>query len=295
VSLPRRPLGKSALSVSIVGFGAGPLGDARLSEATVDALVGAALDRGVTLFDTAPSYGTSEARLARALGVRRKEVVLATKGGYGVEGVADWTPDVIRLGIEQALGRLRTDVIDVFFLHSCDVATLERGEVLDALERARSAGKIRLAGYSGDEEPLRWAVRSRRFDVVECSVSLLDRAALEATTLEAREHGIGVFAKRPLANGAMGSAADDGRPDLQAYRERARTLAIDTSPLMWAEAAVRFACFAPGVTSALVGTTKEANLGHAVDAALRGPLDAALQARLDAAWNERGRHFRGVV
>ena len=203
--------------------------------------MGAALDRGVTLFDTAPSYGTSEERLGRALGARRYDVVLATKGGYGIDGVADWTPDVIRLGVERALGRLCTDVIDVFFVHSCDLTTLERGGVIDALDRAKEAGKVRLAGYSSDEEPLRWAVRSGRFDVVKCSVSLLDRVALDESTVEVERRGIGVFAKRPLANGAMGSSGsvDETRADLREYRERARVLAIDTSPIVWPEAAVR--------------------------------------------------------
>ena len=106
-NVAKRKLGATGLEVSVLGLGAGPLGDARLSEAEVDALVGSALDQGVTLFDTAPSYGASEARLGRALAARRHEAVLVTKGGYGVEGVADWTGDVIRLGIDAALASPR--------------------------------------------------------------------------------------------------------------------------------------------------------------------------------------------
>ena len=146
MTIDRRALGKTGLEVSVLGLGAGPLGDARLGDDHTDSLVRAALDRGVTLFDTAPSYGTSEERLGRALGERRKGVVLVTKGGYGVPGVADWTGEVIRLGIEAALGRLRTDVIDVFLLHSCDASTLMRDDILGELDRAKAAGKIRAAG-----------------------------------------------------------------------------------------------------------------------------------------------------
>ena len=158
MSLPRRALGATGLEVSALGFGAGPLGGARLGDAEAEALVAGALDQGVTLFDTAPSYGSSEERLGRALGVRRKEAVLATKGGYGVPGIADWTGDVIRLGIDAALRRLGTDVIDVFLLHSCDEATLRRDDILGELDHAKAAGKIRLAGYSGENEALAAAI-----------------------------------------------------------------------------------------------------------------------------------------
>lgn len=175
--MKRRALGTTGIEVSVLGLGAGPVGDvARLDDAAADALVGAALDHGITLFDTAPSYGASEERLGRALGPRRHGVVLATKGGYGVPGVPDWTGEVIRLGIDAALARLRTDVIDVFLLHSCDVPTLERDDILLQLELAKGAGKIRAAGYSGENEALAWAIASQRFGVVECSVNPFDRA-----------------------------------------------------------------------------------------------------------------------
>lgn len=295
MTLARRTLGATGLEVSVLGLGAGPLGAARIGEGEADAVVSAALEHGLTLFDTAPSYGSSEERLGRALGSRRRDVTLATKGGYGVPGIGDWTGDVIRLGIEAALRRMGTDVIDVFFLHSCDVGTLQREDILTELERAKTAGKIRAAGYSGENEALAWAIASRRFDVVECSVNPFDRAALSGSVAEAAAAGIGVLAKRPLANAAWRFDHPPDAPDVRTYWERARTMAIDPSPLAWPEAALRFATFAAGVSAALVGTSSVAHLAEAVAAVTRGPLDRELSTRLDEAWHAHGRTWGGVV
>jgi aryl-alcohol dehydrogenase-like predicted oxidoreductase len=298
MTIAKRKLGKVGLDVSILGFGAGPLGDGRLADADAEALVQSALDRGVTLFDTAPSYGSSEERLGRALGTRRHEAVLATKGGYGVPGVADWTGDVIRLGIDAALGRLRTDVIDVFLLHSCDAGTLLRDDILGELDRAKQAGKIRAAGYSGENEALTTAISSGRFDVVECSVSPFDRASLGlgGAVPEAAKHDIGVLAKRPFANAAWSFASAPDRHDLRIYWDRAQAMGIDPSPLGWPELSLRFAAYGDGIASALAGTSKLAHLEAAIDAVLRGPLDAATRARLDDAWNAHATpEWRGVI
>ena len=294
-NVARRALGKTGIEVSILGLGAGPLGDASLDEGAAHALVASALDQGVTLFDTAPSYGSSEARLGRALGARRREAVLVTKGGYGVEGVADWTGDVIRLGIDAALRRLATDVIDVFLLHSCDAATLGRDDILGELERAKAAGKIRASGYSGENEALAAAVSSRRFDVIECSVSPFDRGSLTGAVAEAAAAGLGVLAKRTLGNAAWRFESAPEAPDVRQYWERARALAIDPAPLAWSELALRFAAFVDGVSTALMGTASAAHLADACAAVARGPLDAELSSRLANAWQAHGRDWRGVI
>ena len=117
--MERRPFGTTGLTVPALGLGAGQVGDARLDEAGAARLLGGALDLGVTLLDTARSYGLSEERIGRHLAHRRGEFLLSTKVGYGVEGVADWTGPAVARGIDEALGRLRTDVIDLVFLHSC--------------------------------------------------------------------------------------------------------------------------------------------------------------------------------
>jgi len=290
----RRPLGATGLSVSALGFGCGPLGDERLSEQDAERLVHEALDLGVNLFDTAPSYGVSESRLGRALASRRHEAVVVTKGGYAVPGVQDWTPECLALGVDRALGVLGTDVIDVFVLHSCDAATLLRGDLFEPLVRAKEAGKLRAMGYSGDGEALRAAVRSGMFDVVECSVNVLDRSALEAV----KGTKLGVLAKRSLANAVWERPASHDRPDLEEYGRRfSLFFTPDQAPseLPLDELFVRFAAHSEGVSSALVGTSRSEGLRRAVSLALRGPLPTAVATDLAARYVPFQESFHGLV
>jgi aryl-alcohol dehydrogenase-like predicted oxidoreductase len=136
------------------------------------------LDLGITLIDTARGYGLSEERIGRHLAQRRSEFVLSTKLGYGITGQTDWTGAAIEAGVDEALRRLATDRIDIVHLHSCELPTLLAGEVIDALERARDKGKLRTVAYSGENEALAWAIASKRFGGVECSVNLFDQASL---------------------------------------------------------------------------------------------------------------------
>jgi len=251
----------AGLRVSILGLGAGPLGDPSFDGA--DALIGAALDLGINLFDTAPSYGLSEERLGRALATRRDEVVLSTKLGYGVEGVPDWTEECIRRGIDRALRILRTDHLELAHLHSCPPETLANEGILRALEDAVAEGKLRVAAYSGDGAGLRAAIDTGRFGALQVSHNLVDQRALE-TGLPTSA----VLAKRTLLNAAW-SRPDDHRPDVAEYRRRFAAL-----PPMddVAATALRFTAFTPGISGALVGTTRVANLRANVAALEKGDL-----------------------
>lgn len=285
----------ATVAFSAIGLGAGPLGEASLSAAEAARLVGAALDLGVTVFDTARSYGDSEVRLGRALGARRRDVLLVTKGGYGVAGIPDWTGEAVRRGVDEALGRLGTDVIDVFLLHSCGLDTLERGEVVEALLRAREAGKVRFVGYSGEGDALAWAAARREtFSVLECSVSPFDQHNL-ALVAAARAESFRVLAKRPLGNAAWLHPTRPAREDVATYWDRWRAMAFDPSPLSWEALAVRFAAFQPGVTTALVGTSSAAHLAAAVEAASAGPLDEVTAGALRGAFDAHGAAWPGVV
>jgi aryl-alcohol dehydrogenase-like predicted oxidoreductase len=291
-----RPLGRTGLVVSPLGLGAGPLGDLALEEAAAARVVHEAIDHGVTLIDTAPSYGASEERLGRALHGKRDGVVVCTKGGYGVTGTEDWTPAVIERGIDQALRRLATDRIDVFFLHSCSRDRLARGDLVEPLVRARDAGKIRAIGYSGDGDALEHAVLSGTFDVVECSVNLADQRALDRAVPEAHARGLGVIGKRALANAAWLARERPARDDVAVYWERLLTLFEGAPPsLPWDELAVRFATHAPGVASALVGTRCTEHLARAVEHAGRGALPLAVSSDVVRRFREHGRSWDGIV
>ena len=261
----------------MIGLGCGPLGDASLSDDEATRLVHAALDLGVRVFDTAPSYGTSEARLGRALRGRRASATLVTKGGYGVPGVADWTPEVIARGVDRALAVMETEYLDVFLLHSCG----PRDDLIAPLVEAREAGKVRAIGYAGDGDPLAWAMRCDAFDVVECSVNVVDCAALDVVASGARM----VLGKRSLANAPWSWSARPARDDAAAYWDRWQPLRYDE------ETIVRFAAHAPGVTTSLFGTRRPERLEAIVRHAAKGPLDPA---RVDAI-RDAGRRFPPIV
>lgn len=290
-----RPFGTSGLAAPAVGLGAGPLGDPALGEAEAERLLHAALDLGATLVDTAPSYGRSEARIGRHLARRRGEFVLVTKVGYGVEGEADWTAACVAKGIDQALRRLRTDVLDVVLLHSCGPGPLADEGILAALEAARRAGKLRVAGYSGEGAPLAWAAASGRLGALECSVNLWDQGSLDGLVEGAASRGLGVIAKRPLANAPWRFAGRPAAPDLAAAWDRWRALGLDLGGLPPEEAAIRFAAHAPGVACAVLGTTREAHLRRGVEAAARGPLPPDVVRGIRAAWRARAQGWEGIV
>jgi aryl-alcohol dehydrogenase-like predicted oxidoreductase len=291
----RRPLGATGLTVPVLGLGAGQLGDERLDEAEVGRLLNAALDLGVTLVDTARSYGRSEERIGRHLAHRRSEYVLATKVGYGVAGEADWTAGCVRRGIDEALARLRTDVIDVVLLHSCGPEALRDEGILGALDEARRAGKVRVAGYSGEGAALELALSSGAFGAVECSVNLCDQRGLDDGVAAAAARGLGVVAKRPLANAPWQHAARPAGQYVEPYWERWRAMALDPAGLPWDELALRFSAWAPGVSCCIAGTSSLEHLRRDVELAGRGPLPAEVVEAVRAAFRAGDRGWVGQV
>ncbi|HTR80522.1 MAG TPA: aldo/keto reductase [Bacteroidota bacterium] len=270
--MEQRKFGNTGLDVSILGLGAGHIGTDTFSEKEYEDLLNQALDLGITLIDTARAYGKSEERIGRYLSGRRKEFVISTKVGYGIPGYEDWTYGCIRAGIDEALKLMRTDYLDVVHLHSCPVGTLEHGEVLRALEEGVSSGKIRVAGYSGENEALNWAIDSGRFGDVEHSINLCDQRALWTTLPKEREKNMGVIAKRPVANAPWRFAECPVSHYAEEYWWRWKTMEIDPRGLPWQEIALRFAAFTPGVHSCIVGTSNIDHLKQNVSFLEKGPL-----------------------
>jgi aryl-alcohol dehydrogenase-like predicted oxidoreductase len=287
-----RVLGRTGLVVSRVGLGAGPLGDLALSDHDAEALLRTAIDLGVRVIDTAPSYGASEDRIGSLFSKSphlRDRVVLVTKGGYGVPGVPDWTPDVITRGIERALGRLCTDRIDVFLLHSCP----PRDDLVAPLVTARERGRVRAIGYAGDREGLAWAASCDAFDVIECSVNLVDQHALDDSIPRAIANGKGVLAKRALANAAW--TRDDHEYSARIRAAYPKPPEDAWSGVGFAELAIRFSAHAPGVASALVGTRSAKRLEEVVLAADNGPLLPAISDSVRARFATHAHMWESVI
>ena len=285
-----RPFGATGLAVPPLGLGAGHVGDGSLDDAEAGRLLHGALDLGLSFVDTAPGYGLSEERIGRHLSGRRSSFVLSTKLGYGVPGVADWTPECIARGVDRALSRLRTDVLDVAHLHSCPLETLRSSGVVEALLAAVRAGKVRVAAYSGENEALEWAVSSGAFGSVQCSVNVCDQRSLVAI------RGLGVVAKRPLANTPWNpSAAHPDDAAAAAYRTRWAALRLDDLGLPPAELAIRFSAHAPAVSTAIVGSRRLSHLAETSAFVAKGPLPEDLLAEITSRFSALGRDWPGMI
>ncbi|QNF93112.1 aldo/keto reductase [Janibacter sp. YB324] len=285
-----RRLGSSGLTVSVVGLGCNNLGrpgTATESQAGTDAVVHAALDAGITLFDVADTYGAepglSETRLGAALGAHRDEVVLATKFGMDVRGAngpdfgARGSRRYITTAVEASLRRLGTDRIDLYQLHTPDPLTPVE-ETLDALDDLVRAGKVRYIGHSNlagwqiaDAEHTARARGGARFVSSQSHYNLLDRRAELEVTPAAEHFGLGVLPYFPLASGLLtgkyssGSAPEGSRlthsrqflleeadlDQLRAFGDYAR--ARDLTEL---EVAFSWLASRPAVTSVIAGATR---------------------------------------
>jgi aryl-alcohol dehydrogenase-like predicted oxidoreductase len=290
-----RPLGTTGLSASPLGFGAGGIGDPATPEDEVAGLLGAALDLGLSLFDTARSYGLSEERIGRHLGGRRREFVLSTKVGYGVPGVPDWTGASVSGGIDAALARLQTDVIDVVHLHSCPLDVLRNGGVVEPLLRAVTAGKVRVAAYSGDNAPLEWAASEGPFGSLQASVNLFDQRALESAVPAAASRGIGVIAKRALGNAPWRFASRPAGDEAEPYWDRMAKMRLPDFGLTPDELAIRFSAFAPGVATALVSSRSSKHLRALAGAVAKGPLPEDVVKEIRAAFRLHGASWEGRI
>jgi aryl-alcohol dehydrogenase-like predicted oxidoreductase len=293
--MPMRAYGGGALRVPALGFGAMQIGNPAIAEADVSRMLNHVLDAGLSLIDTARSYGLAEERIGRHLTARRDEFVLSTKVGYGVPGVADWTYDCVVAGVDAARGRLRSDVIDIVHLHSCPLAVLREGAVVEALHECLRRGWIRVAAYSGDDVALQFAVESGAFGGVQASVSLCDQRGL-ATLTAATDRGVGTIAKRPLAGRPWAPAGPaDAVHDQYRHRFAVVQSMLDFAPADWDACALRFAAHARGVDCVISGGTDPGHVDRNVAAVLAGPLEAHVVQAFRAAFARGDDGWTGLV
>jgi aryl-alcohol dehydrogenase-like predicted oxidoreductase len=282
--MEHRTLGKTGLSVGVLGFGGSETGYGAASVKTVEKILSGAIDAGLNFIDTAECYGDGESLIGRAISHRRDDLRLATKCGHS-DGFAgrDWQPAMLEKSIDRSLKRLRTDRLDLLQLHSCSADTLKRGAVIDVLKRARAAGKTRFIGYSGDGTDALYAVKSGEFDTLQISVSIADQEAIDLVLPEAARRNLGVIVKRPIANAAWISHDGYSRP----YYDRLRTLDYDFLRRDDAAGiALRFTLSAPGVHTAIVGTTKPGRFQQNATLLASGPLPRAQYERIRARWRD---------
>lgn len=279
-----RQLGASGLTVSTVGLGCNALG-ATVADQDVPGLVRAAIEAGITFFDTADTYslGRSEQLLGQALGPERENVVVATKFGMDARGLngPDWgvrgSRRYIRRAVEGSLRRLGTDYIDLYQMHTPDPHTPIE-ETLAALHELVAEGKVRYIGSSNfagwqviDAD---WTARTGGLTPMisaQNQYNLLHRD-VETELVPAVEHvGAGILPFFPLASGLLtgkyrrGEAAPEGtrlvrRPDRLATADFDTIEALQTfaaeRELSLLQVAVGWLAAQPAVSSVISGASK---------------------------------------
>src|SRR5947209_12196473 len=222
-----RRLGDSGLVVSTVGLGCNNFG-LRLGLDATRAVVEAALDAGITLFDTADVYGDSELLLGEVLAGRRDDVVIATKFGIRVLDAPEWegrgSRRYIRRAVERSLRRLRTDHIDLYQLHAPDPQT-PIAETLGAMNELVVEGKVRYLGCSNFSAwqlaDAAWTAQAGHIDgfvSAQNHYSLLHTDAERELVPACERFGVGVLPYYPLANGLLTGKVRRGEAPPQGSR-----------------------------------------------------------------------------
>lgn len=313
--MEQRRLGRTELSVSVLGYGCGAIGGLMVkgTAAEQDRAIGRALDHGITYFDTAAVYGdgASERNLGRALRVLGANPVVGTK----VRVFAGQREDIagqINASLEESLTRLGRDSVDIFQLHNpITLAGAEPAftpeqilnEAVPTLERARTAGKFRFFGITGlgDAAALRHVLDVGGFATAQMPYNLLNPSGIADARPDAPDLGgvirhaasvdVGVMAIRILAGGAL--SGTEARSPLGAQEVEpiasGESYAADVAaarrflPLIAAghaadlvELALRFVVGASEIATNIVGTSSLEELDHAVAAVAKGKLPEGL-------------------
>jgi L-galactose dehydrogenase len=298
-----RPLGRTGLEVSELGFGASPLGAVFGAFAEQDGInaVHAALDLGITFFDVSPYYGATAAEtvLGKALdGIDRSAYVLATKVGRYGDADFDFSAGRVRRSVRESLDRLGTDHVDLIQCHDIEFGDLDQvvEETLPALLELRDAGLVRSVGVTGYHLPaLAYVAERGHVDAVMsyCQYTLQNRRLADW-----RDHftdqGAAVINAAPLAMGALTArGAPPWHPAPASVLERcaaAAELCLSRGTDI-AGLALRFAAAADGFATTVVGAADPAEvrrnvrrLGEPLDEALLRAVEDCLSPVRDVGW-----------
>jgi L-galactose dehydrogenase len=289
-----RTLGKTGLRVSVLGYGASPLGG-EFGPTDVQEGIRAvryAIDQGINFFDVSPYYGRTlaEERLGAAMEGRRGEVFLATKcGRYDVKAF-DFSSGRVAASIDESLQRLRTDYVDLLQAHDIEFADRRQiiEETLPAMRRAQQAGKCRWVGITGYPPKMLADVAERGgVDTVlsYCRYNLMITDMDEHLTPLCRMHRIGLVNASPLH---MRILTEKGAPDWHPAPEAVKQAGREVAALCRAAGAdvsavaLRFCLDHPYVATTLVGMSKQRHVETNIRA-MDAKVDPALMRRIHQA------------
>jgi len=296
VNLPTRPLGRTGMTVTRLGFGAMEIRGPRIwsgrevSDKEAQTILNAVLDAGINFIDTSNDYGRSESYIGQFISNRRSQYYLATKCGCSMVPAGDhdetphvWTRDHLLWNIEDSLEKMRTDHVDLLQLHNPSVEQAEEGKLVDALQEIKASGRARHIGISTTSPYLATYIQWGVFETFQVPYSALERRHENLIT-RAHEAGAGTIIRGGVARGEPGQGL--GNAERWATWEKAgldELLSPGESRTQWL---LRFILSHPGIDTTIVGTKNPEHLRENVQAAERGPLPADVYAeakrRLDA-------------
>lgn len=202
----KRRLGRTNLTVSVIGFGGLIIPRISLQEAVE--VIRYALDQGVNIIDTAKSYGDSEEKVGEAISDRRDSVIITSKSLANDK-------NILLADIDLGLKRMKTDKIELYQIHNLSSSerlekALMHGGLLDGLKQAKSSGKIDFIGFSGHKKDiLISAIKTDEFDFVEMPINVVDRETWCDVLPLAIERDMGIISMKPLAGGALTDLTPD--------------------------------------------------------------------------------------
>ncbi|MBZ5557627.1 MAG: aldo/keto reductase [Acidobacteriia bacterium] len=287
-----RPLGRTGLAVSALSLGTVSLGVdygiqapgefGRPDEAEAIRLLRAAVDRGITLVDTAPTYGESERLVGRALG-RDARMLFATKVGSALhERPGELRGPTLRAELLASIDRSRRafgrDVIDILQFHNATRELIDAGEVTDILLDVKRRGLVRVLGASVlSAAAAMAAIASGEYEQLQVAFSALDQRMARDVLPAAQAAGVGVVVRSALLKGALTPKAQWLPEALAPLREAAIRARDALAGGVWdrlPDAALRFCLSTPGVATVLTGARTMTELDAALEAEAAGPLDA---------------------
>jgi len=315
-----RKLPRTDLVLSEVGFGVWTVATnwwGKIEDADKKALLENAVEEGINFFDTADTYGDGlgEEILAKVLGHRRNELIIATKFGYDIydptpreghqERAQKFDKEFVRYACEQSLRRLGTDYIDLYQAHNIKLADLEKDELFETLEQLQFEGKIRHFGVAigpdiGWEEEGEYSIAERQVESAQVIYSLLEQDPAKRFIELANENDVGLLSRVPHASNTLTGEFDNGFPtfdpdDHRAHRknewlqeamrkvDRVRFLVQEDTRSL-AQAAIQFVLKPKAIVSVLPNLTTLAELKEYTSAVDTPGITDEEQAKLDELW-----------
>jgi aryl-alcohol dehydrogenase-like predicted oxidoreductase len=209
-----KPFGSLPVQVSEIGFGTSQLantdnqfdGVKYISTSDARSILQKAVDHGINIFDTSPTYGTAEKLVGEIKSKHKDKIIVASKAGLKPDGTRDFSESFLRHEIERSLKELQVECLDIFQLNKPSKSDLENADVFGFLDKLKKQGKIKYSGVIvGDIEAGFQCIESGKVDCLQIFYNLLCQEA-ESLITKAHVSGLGVLARSPLNSGLLTGA-----------------------------------------------------------------------------------------